>query len=275
MGQLGQVKSAVSMVEHVLKRIPRSAWQVYATDFAHKFAVSLSKSTENELGLFLLRYGEFNSAFAGCGLCLAGTAHLRRDIFGDVPAAQIASGILLALIDEYVDAERCNSTHRALCAQLIERTCKYFGWDSGVTIDKQQRDTSAVVAGCYAVTRNSSDAEFFRALGFHVASEMNGAIEFTILDRALRSKAPKLVKFLADQCGDGNGSAYRWISEHIVLEEVHFRAALDALTTAQGHYSGPKSASELDAALDGGVREFYQIASLLHERSVESHQLGK
>lgn len=209
---------------------------------------------------FLNDYGDFNRAFAGAGLCLAGNCHLHSDLFGDEPAARIASCVLAALIDEYFSPDGKRHTHRDLCKYFVSESNRFFGSDRIAIGSVYLSEVQAEIMSGYAVD-DRAGAQILSALGFHFATELNGVVEFTILDNFMRQRFAELVAYLEGEYDEFGRNPYLWVSAHVVVEHDHFAAAIEARDLAVAHYKRTSSLDEREAFVMAGIQRFYEIAS--------------
>jgi hypothetical protein len=244
---------------HPLFHLESEKWWARVDKFAEHFSDLLGSMSPSVFHRFLNRYGLFNRAFAGAGLCLAGKIHLRQDIFGDETAALIAASVLAALVEEYIAPDGGRRTHRHLCNFFVNEANRLSGLLAGAP-DASLATMQSDISGGYSVSSNGEDAELISALGFHLATELNGVVEFTILDKVMRQRFPKLVASL-EACLDGSGTnAYSWVSAHVIVEHDHLAAALEARDLALTHYIGSLTQDVTSESFQHGIATFYELA---------------
>ena len=102
----------------------------------------------------------------------------------------------------------------------------------------------------YGVNQILDDEKIFRAIGFHMGSELLADAEFTVFDAALRKKYPSLVTHL-----ETNGT-YRWVTIHTMVEMDHFDAAVKAANRGLHYYNGLSPKNEIKKLIVDGFRHF-------------------
>ena len=115
----------------------------------------------------------------------------------------------------------------------------------------------------YAIEKKASVTDLFQALGFHLATEMNGVIEFRAIDEFLKQEHPELINFLKKQQGSYNTNAYTWVEVHTYVEDEHFAAAIDSLRNAKMHYLGNLNETEINMLIQKGVNQFYDFVNTI------------
>src|SRR6266446_3200544 len=224
------------------------------------FANSLSRIVDaDDLVCLLSRYIHFNSVFGSGVANLAGEIGSRQDLFRDTEekvaiiadrSVEVAADIFFAAIDEFGDHNRIiRSTHRTLAQATLKALGRYFGLSSE-EFDKLARPCGPTLAAMtevrdgYRVNQVIDELKIFRAIGFHIGSEVLADEEFNVLDAFLRANYPELVNYLMKTKVTINGSenvAYRWIEIHTTLEADHFSAAVKSANLALRYYAGSET----------------------------------
>ena len=186
------------------------------------------------------RYIQFNSAF-GPGLAnLAGEIAARQGLFQDKDepvriladrAAEVAADFFYAAVDEFHDrATPWRDTHRTLAQATLKRMGTFYGYtpvqlNDVLHVNPATEDAMDLVWEGYGVGANLEEARLFRAMGFHIGSEILADQEFVVLDKALRASRADLVSALEGMkvpiLGERH-NAYYWIRIHTGVEAEHF-----------------------------------------------------
>ena len=243
-------------------------------------------ASQDELVRFIQRYTLFNGNFAGGVANLAGTLHVRQELFRDRSepvaacsdrSARIASSIFFAAEDEYADREdRKRITHRDLGQSVLRHTIGYFdldgaSFDGRFPLNRSTRDALALVFDGYCISPASrSEDGLFRGLGFHIASETSADEEFNAIDPYLRRSHPGLVEHLTAARTHLGHSVYSWFDQHTKVEVEHHEHAVEAAVSALHFYSGSASLDHLRATILDGVRLFDETLRLLFTRILEA-----
>jgi hypothetical protein len=154
-----------------------------------------------------------------------------------------------------------------MAQSTLKAAGRYFGHDAaaldrlalpaGATLDAEAR-----VRDGYALSQAPDDEKLFRAIGFHMGSELLADEEFNILDRFLRAERPEFVKHMQGARVEAAGSvsvAYRWIQVHTSVEADHFSAAVASANLALRFYAGPHEPTRLKSWVADGFREFASV----------------
>jgi hypothetical protein len=119
-------------------------------------------------------------------------------------------------------------------ATLLAAT-RYFDLPANsLSANRTSRFVVQVLCG-YGVNRHLSYSDLFRALGFHLGSELLADQEFSVLDAFLRSRFPLLVQTLEQDSIRVDAvdiPAYVWIDCHTRVEAEHRDAAFVAIRNA-------------------------------------------
>jgi len=208
---------------------------------------------------FLGRYTAWNALFGAGVAALAGNIARSPALFLD-PAAPfkavadrsvyVASFFFDAARDEFDDRDtRHRDTHRCLAQATVSGTVEFF-LRRGVLKDVGLVEVLLAeplwlaalrerVGIGYGIFPDGRPFALFRAMGYHLGSELLADREFSLLDQTLRATQPALVGFLNDHEVDIAGqvhNAYRWIRVHSGhggrAEADHFRWAVHGVEEA-------------------------------------------
>lgn len=203
---------------------------------------------------FLNEYVLWNGYYAGFMTSLAGNVSSSRDLFIDKnqPIAAladrsnyVASFIFDTIRDEYNDREtQHRDTHRCLAQAFISGIIEYFELgqleeehdDNLVHFGKVRFSSLAQLVELNKALPKNIEGKFisdlregfqvdapqnsprlFKGMGFHLASELLGDAEYSVIDQWLNEKYPELVKYLKNTRVEINGNlhnCYSWISIH-------------------------------------------------------------
>ena len=221
------------------------------------FSQFLEQLSIEQLPYFIERYAIFNRPFAGRGLILAGRLYEQAELFGDIEAADIAGAVLRALVDEFLDGQKSES-HRLLCTRFLSLFTGPDPPGDGI-LERHaalHRHVSEGVRQGYRLPPAANHLDVARALGFHYAVEMNGVVEFCVLDAYLKDRRPALF---------GNGAerppAYKWVSLHTIVEDDHKEAARAAIALARPAGADRSLLAAFDAQVGSGIAQFYSFFS--------------
>ncbi len=253
------------------------------------FEQTLSRiSNGAQLLKLLSSYIYFNSIFA-CGVVnLAGEIGSRQHLFRDPDEAlaiaadrsiEVGARIFFAAIDEFGCGGTSvgRSTHRTLAQGTLKATGNFLGYDA-VVLNQITAPTESTLLALsrvrdgYAMNQQVNDEKIFRAIGFHIGSEILADQEFNILDRFLSDKHLDLVEYLKQGSVRINGaevSPYRWIQIHTVVEADHFNAALLGANLALRYYAGPVNLADVKAWILSGFSNFASMQAAFMEGILE------
>lgn len=232
----------------------------------------------DDITQFLGRYIEWNATFGAGVACLASKIGRNTHLFIDPDekiemcadrSSHVASYFFDAARDEYDDsATPHRDTHRTL-AQAVIKGIARFGNLSADKVNSLTRSPPWLEALCedtargYGLRSPDDLAGSYRAIGFHLGSELLADAEFTRIDQALREKQPELVKSLLSNRVFVAGhphAAYYWVGIHSGLgggvEADHFDAA------AEGARQALRFTPEADqaASMEHLVAGFHEFA---------------
>lgn len=234
-------------------------------------------ASNDELLRLLARYIQFNSPFGGGVANLAGEIAVRQDLFRDPDeplgitadrSVEVASKIFFAAIDEFNDrATPHMDTHRTLAQATLKGAGQFFGYDPSalngvVSVNEITAAAIGKVRKGYAVSQSVDEQDLFRALGFHMGSEILADEEFRLLDGFLRKKYPALVDCLEKTKVEINGvqhAAYYWVRIHTTVEADHFTAAAAGANQALQYYAGQESQYQVKEWILAGFAEFASV----------------
>lgn len=193
-----------------------------------------------QLLIMLARYVEFNAPFAAGVASLSGALAAQQKLFVDTQGRDqsitVASYVFRAAIDEFGDRTLPSQpTHRSLARLFLEETADILGYshmlaDLAKPTSHMQAASKKVFQG-YGVNREQDEYDLFRAIGFHLGSEILAQREFTLLDAFLRQRYPDLVSELEKR------RAYVWVARHPHVETEHANDALLAANYAVEYYN--------------------------------------
>jgi hypothetical protein len=222
------------------------------------------------------RFIHLCSVFGGCQASLAGELAVRQDLFRDLgePEAladnsvEVAAGVFFGAIDEFGDREdHHRRTHRALAQATLKGLARFYQCDDStlrqlVTEHAPTRTAIARALAGYGVNLVMDSEKVFRALGFHLATEIIADQEFNILHNFFRDHRPDLVTYLEQnevRIGGKVLPAYFWISRHSVADAEHFAAAVESANLALRYHVPVAQCAEAKAWMLAGVVEMAQM----------------
>jgi hypothetical protein len=224
------------------------------------------------------RFFQFSSAFGPGQASLASHVAARKDlfntsnevgIFGD-RSVEVGAGIFFGAIDEFSDRETPGSfSHRVLALATLKGMATFFGSNlealsKHVRCHAPTQEGIRQVSSHYGVNVILDDAALFRAIGFHLGTEVLGEDENRVLDSFFCTRRPDVMAFLdsAEVLVDGTPvPANIWFKRHIIAEAEHFDAGIDAANQALHYYTGPDSLQTVKQWIFEGVKA---IAVLQH-----------
>jgi hypothetical protein len=231
----------------------------------------------DDLVCILGRYVHFNCVFGSGVVNLAGAIAARRDLFRDLDdevetladrSVEVASDIFFAALDEFGDRGTFHrSTHRSLAQATLKATKLFFVYDQEVfnkIIHPNNPTLAAIdkVGDNYGINQAMDEMKIFRAIGFHMGSEILADEEFGILNRYLCARYPDLVEYLEAtriKINNIEHPCYLWVSTHTTVEANHFRAAKAGAERALQYYAGPQDHSRIKLWIIEGFKEFATV----------------
>src|SRR5882672_10771786 len=225
-------------------------------------------TTGEELLITLSGYIYFNSIFGSGVANLAGEIGARQNLFRDPDepialaadrSVEVAARFFFAAIDEFGGASH-RSTHRTLAQATLKGSASFLGYGTATLnqlAEPNARTLTAIdrVRDGYAINQQVDEQKLFRAIGFHMGSEVLADEEFNILDSFLRAEYADLVEHLKRvrvPINDVKVSAYHWIQIHTTVEADHFEAAMLGANLALRYYAGAESPAQIkEWILDG------------------------
>lgn len=217
-------------------------------------------------------YIYFNSVFGSGVSNLAGEIGSRQHLFRepDEPmeiaadrSVEVAARIFFAAIDEFGGAAH-RSTHRTLAQATLKGIATFLGYEIA-TLNQLAEPSAhtltaiAKVQDGYAINQKVNERKLFRAIGFHMGSEVLADEEFNILDGFLRAEYADLVKHLKRSrvaIDDVKVSAYHWIQIHTTVEADHFQSAMVGANLALRYYAGAENPARIKQWIVDGFRAF-------------------
>ena len=187
---------------------------------------------------FLARYTHWNGFFGSGVAALAGKVGRSRTLFmdGSEPVTALADRSVLvasyffdAARDEFDDRDTPHrDTHRCLAQALLKGLLGFLGRSEPRFQDPAfvnelcappvwLRALGSRVAQGYGGGGFDDAASIFRAIGYHLGSEILADREFSLIDEALRRRHAGLVSHLEKtpvEIAGQSHQAYRWLSVH-------------------------------------------------------------
>jgi hypothetical protein len=251
-------------------------------------AAALRKLSNNEaLVRALGRYIYFNASFGGCVANLAGEIAVRQELFRDPEepvelladrSVDVASDIFFAAIDEFDDrATSYRDTHRSLAQATLKAAGQFYGMDA-VALNRVARPNEATLVAIrgiragYGVSQVVDEPKLFRAIGFHLGSEILADEEFRVLDGFLHERYGDLVAHLERTeatIGGRSHQAYFWIRIHTSVEADHFAAAVRGANSALHFYAGKESRDQPKRWMLEGFGEFAGLQAVFMQALME------
>lgn len=203
---------------------------------------------------FLGRYVAWNSGFGSGVASLAAKIGRSRRLFMDPHepvsacadrSVHVGSFFFDAARDEFDDRDTPHrDTHRTLAQAVIKATAGFYGLSAesvnrALTEPLWLASLSAQTQTGYGLGAPDDLPSIFRAMGFHLGSEILADAEFSHLDRHLRALHPALVDHLQAtrvHLAGHDHDAWFWIGVHSghgnAVEADHFAWALEGVTEA-------------------------------------------
>lgn len=234
-------------------------------------------SAGDDLVKLLASYVHFNSTFGAGVANLAGEIGVRQETFIDPSdpvksladrSMEIAGDIFFAAVDEFDDRSTPHKdTHRTLAAATIKATAAFYGiedakLDTLATPNSATKQALRDVQAGYGLARQLDDADMFRAIGFHLGSEVLADEEFNILDATLRRRFEALVDHLRQTSVELNRAqhnAYWWVHIHTSVEADHFDHAVTGVNDALRFYRGSSTADDMKRCVIEGFKRFAEV----------------
>jgi hypothetical protein len=237
-----------------------------------------------ELVWALANYIQFNSVFGSGVANLAGEIASRQDLFRDTDeevdlvadrSVEVAAPVFFAAIDEFGgQAKGQRGNHRGLAQATLKAIASYFNISPATlnkTAEADENTLSAIkkVRDGYGLNQALDEPKLFRAIGFHIGSEVLADEEFNVLDGFLRAYYPELVEYLKKARVSISGTdnpAYAWIQIHTSVEADHFQAALTSANLALHYYAGHQTQTCIKNWILDGFREFATVQTEFMKR---------
>ena len=250
----------------------RGAYDFSASHALVRRAIADSLADGPALLRFIGRYISWNGWFGGGVSELAAKIARGRDLFVDPqePIAacadrsnHVGSYIFDAARDEFDDsATPYRDTHRTLAQATIRGVAEYYGLveraDELLAEPAWLTALNRRVGEGYGLGTPDTPEAVFGAMGYHMGSEILADEEFTILDKTLRERKPKLVDHLLQhrvRVADAEHAAYYWIGIHSGLgggvEMEHFEWALGGVREGLRFVEADRRAALREAAMAG------------------------
>ena len=182
----------------------------------------------------------------------------------------VASYFFDAARDEFDDRETLHrDTHRCLAQAMLLGVVNYGRGQGFADWQDHQLDALAAtplwlsalnerVALGYGKGSGDTLPVLFRAMGYHVGSEVLADQEFSVIDETLRSKQPELLDYLENnvvKIGGEEHGCYQWVGLH------------------SGHGGGAE-ADHFQWAMQGVERAFSYVPSVTHSEVQHQFELG-
>ena len=239
------------------------------------------------LGRFISWNGGFGAGVAGLSAKIGRSRSLLLD--SDEPIAacadrsmHVASYFFDAARDEYDDGSTPHrDAHRPLAQATLKGLADWFNLDAETL--RQTYDTPLWLIGLENRTQQgyglgSADdlPSIFRAMGFHLGSEVLADREFSVIDRTLREQHPDLVRFLLrtrETIAGQKHAAYHWIAVHSGegggVEVDHFGWAVQGVDEAFRYVPERHHAYLREQVLEG-FDDFARCHSEFFQRALSS-----
>ena len=240
-------------------------------------------------------YIYFNSVFGSGVANLAGEIGSRQHLFREPDelveiaadrSVEVAARIFFAAIDEFGGASH-RSTHRTLAQATLKGIGTFLGYEIATLnqlAEPSVRTLTAIarVQDGYAINQKVNERKLFRAIGFHMGSEVLADEEFNILDGFLRAEHADLVKYLKRArvtVNDVKVSAYHWIQIHTTVEADHFQSAMVGANLALHYYAGAENPARIKEWIIDGFSMFAATQTdfmngLMEQEPVRNFNLG-
>lgn len=233
----------------------------------------------------LANYTSWNGFFGAGVAALAGKIGRSRRMFLD-PAQPIravadrsvlvASYFFDAARDEFDDSTTTQrDTHRCLAQAFIAGLIRFGADAEGVALLKDVDQVNALleepdwlkalneqVAYGYGARSNDTALAVFRAMGYHLGSEVLADVEFSVIDEKFSAKVPALTAYLKNTELEVAGEAhvpYAWLEVHSGhgggAEADHFEWAARGVERAFD-YTPPDKHAELRHQVIAGFEDF-------------------
>jgi hypothetical protein len=240
---------------------------------------------------FLSAYTTWNRCFGSAVAGLASRIGQSRDAFADSSETHrlladrsvlVASYFFDAARDEFDDRDTAHrDTHRCLAQACVKGFIEVNGEKGLSAADALVepawlRVIQARVFLGYGVGSPVERPFLFRAMGYHLGSEVLADQEFSLIDSTMRQKMPDTVEKMSHHMVDIGGerhNAYQWLRIHSGhgggVEADHFAWAVKGVTTAFAYVPAEEAAALRDQVLAGFAdfardqHEFVAHASLL------------
>jgi len=240
---------------------------------------------------FLGRYIVWNGGFGSGVATMAGKIGRARTLFLD-PAEKVtacadrsvhvASFFFDAARDEFDDrATKHRDTHRTLAQATVKGLISYFQL-SDDAVEQALCEPLWLTGLCdrtpvgYGLGTPDDFPSLFRAMGFHLGSEVLADEEFSLIDSTLRKQAPKLVEHLLKtrvKVADQEHPAYYWIGIHSghggSVEADHFEWAVAGVKEAF-RYTPPQHHAYLREQVLRGFDDFARCHTEFFENATTS-----
>lgn len=241
-----------------------------------KESLSLVQSPEDLINL-IAHYIQFNGTFGSGVANLAGEIGCKPSLFRDPNEAllifadrsvEVASRVFFAAVDEFDDRDTAHlDTHRTLAQAALKGIGQYFGYtptqlNDVISIIPETNDAIGRVRNGYAISQHVTEEVLFRAMGFHMGSEILADEEFQLMDDFFKQEYPELVEHLERTEVEINGNAhstYYWIRIHTTVEADHFASAAAGVNLALKYYAGTYQHEQVREWILEGFADFAKV----------------
>lgn len=251
-------------------------------------ALGRAMRSHTSLLRFMARYTSWNGYFGSGVAALAAKIGRSRGLFTDrsQPITALADRSVLvasfffdAARDEFDDSDtEHRDTHRCLAQATLQGILQYSRMSDNDTINAALSDPAWLdglqerVAIGYGAHSNDSLANIFRAIGYHLGSEVLADQEFSLIDQALENGDPELTAYLKAtkiKIVRWEHVAYAWIDIHSGhgggAEADHFEWAVKGLRRGF-QFSDPAKHEELKEQVFLGFGDFARDHALFFDR---------
>ena len=264
-----------------------------ALDEEIQAVVSAAVTTPQRLLSFVHHYISWNGYFGSGVATLAGKIGRSRSVFLDPNEELSAVADRSVLVASYVfDAAReefndkstpWRDTHRCLAQAFLKGSHTFLSEHHTIDDDIYNvpfwlKGLNARVAQGYGAHSSDEAMQIFRAMGYHLGSELLADKEFSLIDSFLQDRFPELISFLHTNTftiGTKEHNGYTWLHTHSghgnAVEADHFDYAMRGVKLAY-EYLPPEQEKEMDYHLLEGFHLFARDHQEFFTRMMEDLQ---
>lgn len=224
---------------------------------------------------FMHCYVSWNGFFGPAVATLAGKVGRCRKMFLDETepitaladrSNLVASYFFDAARDEFDDqGTEHRDTHRCLAQAMLKGSMAFYGIENpDFSIPLWLQGLNDRVAVGYGAGSPDDKVSVFRAIGYHLGSEILADKEFSVIDETLRKSQPDLVHYLENhtaRIGEQDHQCYYWVAIHSghdgAVEMEHFEYAMKGARLAL-RFSPEHQRDDLRHQMLLGFRDFAQ-----------------